>query len=132
MKILIEKSAEVREKAYCPYSNFSVGAALLCDDGSVFTGCNVECITLALTNCAERTAIFKAISEGKSKFTAVAVTAVNKEEIVSPCGSCRQFLAEFNPRIQIYLYNPAAKVVGVGSLEYFLPHSFNPENVSFQ
>ncbi|ODN01339.1 Cytidine deaminase [Orchesella cincta] len=129
VQTLIQKSVEAREKAYCPYSNFAVGSALYCDDGTIVTGCNVECIVLGLTNCAERTAVFKAVSEGKTKFTMVAVSAVNKDKIVSPCGQCRQMLAEFNPRIPIYLYNPDTKMVGCQTLEYFLPHSFNPENV---
>lgn len=103
----------------------------MCGDGSTVTGCNVECIALGLTNCAERTAIFKAVSEGKSGFSAVAVAAVNKNLLVSPCGSCRQVLAEFNPRIKIYLFNPETMIVGIGTLEYFLPQSFNPENVTF-
>lgn len=91
----------------------------------------MECAALGLTNCAERTAIFKAVSDGKMKFTKVAVTGVNKDMLVAPCGSCRQVLCEFNPRIQVYLFNPATNMVGSGTLELFLPHSFNPENVSF-
>jgi len=126
---LIQQSVDAREKAYCPYSKFAVGSAILCDDGTVVTGCNVECIVLGLTNCAERTAVFKAVSEGKTKFVMIAVAAVNEDKIVSPCGQCRQMLAEFNPRIPLYLFNPNTKVVGHGTLEYFLPHSFNPENI---
>ncbi|CAL8095255.1 unnamed protein product [Orchesella dallaii] len=126
---LIKRSEEARKRAYCPYSKFAVGAAIYCDDGSIVTGCNVECIVLGLTNCAERTAVFKAVSEGKTKFSMIAVAAVNEDKIVSPCGQCRQMLAEFNPRIPIYLYNPTTNMVGYGTLEYFLPHSFNPENV---
>lgn len=127
---LIKLSVEAREKAYVPYSNFPVGAAISCADGSIVTGCNVECIALGLTNCAERTAVFKAVSEGKTKFNVVAVAAVNKEELVLPCGQCRQLMAEFNPRIKVYLFNPEAKSVGVTTLDYLLPHSFNPETVT--
>lgn len=97
---LIGKAAEAREKSFCKYSGFAVGAALLCSDGTVFTGCNIENISYSLTNCAERTAIFKAVSEGKKDFTAIAVVgAVKSDDPVKepcfPCGACLQVMSEF-------------------------------------
>jgi len=97
---LIKKAAQARENAYAVYSGFKVGAALLCDDGTVFTGCNIENRSFSVTNCAERTALFKAVSEGKRKFSAIAVlgSPENKdclEEQCFPCGACLQALSEF-------------------------------------
>ncbi len=99
-KSLLEKLAgmaiEASAKAYAPYSKFKVGAALLAEDGRVFTGCNVENASYGLTNCAERTAVFKGVSEGATRFTALAV-AGGEGEVAMPCGACRQVLAEFLP-----------------------------------
>ncbi|MES2437707.1 MAG: cytidine deaminase [Verrucomicrobiota bacterium] len=91
---LVEAAWRVRESAYAPYSNFHVGAALLAADGTVFTGCNVENISYGLTNCAERVAIGAAVAAGSRRFLAVAVVADTAVPI-SPCGACRQVLAEF-------------------------------------
>ncbi len=93
---LMERAVEAREYSYSPYSGFRVGAALLCEDGLVYTGCNIENSAYGPTNCAERTAFFKAISEGKRKFKKIAI-AGGKEELIScyPCGVCRQVMAEF-------------------------------------
>ena len=99
-KSLLEKLAgraiEASAKAYAPYSKFKVGAALLAEDGRIFTGCNVENASYGLTNCAERTAVFKGVSEGATRFTALAV-AGGEGEVAMPCGACRQVLAEFLP-----------------------------------
>ena len=99
-KSLLEKLAgmaiEASAKAYAPYSKFKVGAARLADDGRIFTGCNVENASYGLTNCAERTAVFKGVSEGATRFTALAV-AGGEGEVAMPCGACRQVLAEFLP-----------------------------------
>lgn len=92
-KELILKAIAVQKNSYSPYSDFPVGAALLCTDGEVFTGVNVENVSFGLTNCAERTAFFKAISEGKRNFEAIAI--VGKDTYLSPCGACRQVMAEF-------------------------------------
>ena len=93
---LMERAVEAREYSYSPYSGFRVGAALLCEDGLVYTGCNIENSAYGPTNCAERTAFFKAISEGKRKFKKIAI-AGGKEELIScyPCGVCRQVMMEF-------------------------------------
>lgn len=98
-KLLLEKALEARKNAYCPYSGFAVGAALLGADGVIYTGCNVESASYGATNCAERTAVFKAVSEGVRSFSAIAIVGgeAGKEpqELCPPCGICRQVLAEF-------------------------------------
>ena len=99
-KMLIEKAYEAMEYAYVPYSKFKVGAALLAKNGEVFTGCNVESASLGATNCAERTAIFKAVSEGVREFEAIAVVSSSKD-FTYPCGICRQVIVEFGKDIDI-------------------------------
>lgn len=95
-KELINKAKKARENAYAPYSEFKVGAALLCKDGKIYTGCNIENISYGATNCAERTAIFKAVSEGEYEFEAIAIVGgKDKLELTSPCGMCRQVMSEF-------------------------------------
>lgn len=129
-KNLIEQSKKAREKAYVPYSKFPVGAALLTEDGQVFHGCNIENAGYSMTNCAERTAIFKAVSEGHRKFVAIAVTA-DTEGPVSPCGACRQVLAEFCSKdMPVYLTNLKGDVseTTVGEL---LPGSFSAEDMQY-
>ncbi len=116
---LIAKAWEAREKAYAPYSNFQVGAALLSSDGQVFLGCNVENISYGLTNCAERVAIGAAVAQGVRSFDRVAVVADTGEPI-SPCGACRQVLAEFGVKT-IILANKQGSVEF--SLEELLPRA---------
>jgi cytidine deaminase len=99
---LVALAKEAMEYAYSPYSNFKVGAALLAKDGRVFTGCNVENASYGATNCAERTAVFKAVSEGCREFDAIAIVA-SSGDFVSPCGICRQVLAEFMPDGKVIL-----------------------------
>ncbi len=97
-KLLVEKAKESALNAYSPYSGFRVGAALLCADGSIYTGCNIENASYSATVCAERTALFDAVKDGKRDFTAVAVAGgriVIGEEMCPPCGVCRQVLSEF-------------------------------------
>lgn len=93
---LIELARQARDHAYAPYSNYPVGAALICADGQIFTGCNVENSSYGLSMCAERTAIFKAISEGVRNFVRLAVIA-DSPHPVRPCGACRQVISEFFP-----------------------------------
>lgn len=95
---LMELAEQARERAYAPYSDFCVGAALLCSDGSVYTGCNIENSAFTPTCCAERVAIFKAISDGKTEFEAIAISGGKRGESKGacyPCGVCRQVIAEF-------------------------------------
>lgn len=119
---LIEISKKAQEFAYVPYSKFKVGAALLCRDGSVYTGCNIENATYGATNCAERTAVFKAVSEGKRDFTAIAITSSGKD-LTFPCGICRQVLSEFSPEIKVILEDEKGKL-HTFALSELLPHSF--------
>jgi cytidine deaminase len=116
---LIAKAWEARENAYAPYSDFQVGAALLATDGQVFSGCNVENISYGLTNCAERVAIGAAVAQGIRSFEKVVVVADTKEP-VSPCGACRQVLAEFGVKI-IILANKQGSIEF--SLEELLPRA---------
>ena len=102
---LVEKAIEARSTAYVPYSKFQVGAAIITSNDNVFLGCNIENASYGLTNCAERTAIFKAVSEGDTEIKAIAVVA-DTEGPVSPCGACRQVIAEFaTDETKIYLAN---------------------------
>ncbi|MBB5263160.1 cytidine deaminase [Catenibacillus scindens] len=96
-KALVQQALDAREKAYAPYSGFKVGAALLCGEGRVYTGCNIENSAYTPSNCAERTAFFKAVSEGVRDFQAIAVVGGREkaEEECPPCGVCRQVMAEF-------------------------------------
>ncbi|KAH9515562.1 hypothetical protein Btru_011409 [Bulinus truncatus] len=126
IKELIKKSHEVKLKAYCPYSKFQVGAALLTHDGKIFTGCNVENASYSLTVCAERTAIVKAVSEGYVNFKAMAVATNLKDTYASPCGACRQFISEFTKEsgdYDIYLSKPDLSFVKK-KISQLLPDAF--------
>lgn len=101
---LITAAQQAREQAYVPYSHFAVGAALLTKSGEVFTGCNVENAAYGLTTCAERTAISKAVSEGHRAYTTIAIVC-GSGEYCSPCGSCRQIIAEFGADIRVLMAN---------------------------
>ncbi|XP_025082594.1 LOW QUALITY PROTEIN: cytidine deaminase-like [Pomacea canaliculata] len=94
---------EAKNNAYCPYSNFPVGAALLTSKGTIFKGCNVENVVNSVSICAERTAIAKAVSEGEREFKAIAVASNVKDGFTSPCGSCRQVMAEFSMDMKVYM-----------------------------
>lgn len=123
-EMLIEAAKRAREKAYVPYSTFPVGAALITEDGTLFTGCNIENASFGLTNCAERTAIFKAVSEGHRKFTAIAVVA-DTPEACSPCGACRQVMSEFGPDARVILTNLRGHTL-VTTVRELLPGAFTP------
>lgn len=133
-KALIRAAFAAREYAYTPYSNFKVGAALLAKNGSVYTGCNIECASFTPTNCAERTALFKAVSEGVHEFAAVAVvgakdSAPDDALVTSPCGVCRQMLYEFvGPDLRVIMAKSENdwREMTLGEL---LPLGFGPEKV---
>lgn len=121
---LISKAVGARERAYAPYSGFKVGAALLSRDGRIFTGCNVENASYGLTVCAERVALFKAVSEGAREFEAIAI-ACGKGPC-SPCGACRQVLFEFAPDLRVIMTDAEGKEIKVAKLSELLPEGFGP------
>lgn len=120
---LCQKAVGMLRMAYVPYSHFPVGAALECDDGTVYTGCNIENAGYTPTNCAERTAVFKAVSEGHRKFTRIAVAAAT-ERFTAPCGVCRQVLQEFAPDLEVILVNRDGKTLDL-TLKELLPYGFD-------
>lgn len=119
---LMDCAIKARENAYSPYSHFAVGAALLCEDGTLYEGCNIENASYGLTNCAERTAIFKAVSEGQIKFKALAVVA-DTEGPCAPCGACRQVMAEF--KIPLIIMGNLMGNIKIVTIEELLPFSFS-------
>lgn len=123
---LIQFATVAREQSYTPYSNFAVGAALLCQDGTVYQGCNIENASFGMTNCAERTAIFKAVSEGHRLFQAIAVIA-DTEGPCAPCGACRQVMVEFN--IPTIILTNLKGHTQVYTLDELLPLSFGPKDL---
>lgn len=130
---LIKAAIEARRLSYSPYSGFAVGAALLCKDGSVFTGCNIENSAFSPTNCAERTAFFKAVSEGKRDFAKIAVVGGNADKdpdnYCPPCGVCRQVMKEFcSPDFEIIIAKSAEDYT-VMALADLLPASFDKREV---
>jgi cytidine deaminase len=119
---LIQAAIETRKQSYSPYSNFAVGAAVLSNDGYIYGGCNIENASYGLTNCAERTAIFNAVSNGKRNISAIAVVA-DTDRPCSPCGACRQVIGEFKiPCIIMANLKGEYKTV---TLEELLPFSFS-------
>lgn len=125
-KELIRKALEAQKKAYVPYSNFHVGAALITEDDEIFTGCNIEISSYSPTICAERTAIFKAVSEGHKKIKAIAV--VGDTDFTYPCGVCRQVIREFGKDAIVIVANSEDEYKEY-KLEELLPHSFGPEDL---
>lgn len=121
-KELYAKALEARENAYAPFSGFKVGAALLTEEGNIYTGVNIENSSYGATICAERTAFVKAISEGYRKFKAIAVTAGDEEEAL-PCGICRQFMYEFSPEMEV-ITGVDIDRLNVKTLEELLPGGF--------
>ena len=124
---LIDLAFEMLSRSYVPYSGFPVGAALCCTDGTVFTGCNVENAAYGSTICAERTALVKAVSEGKRSFRRLAV-AGDSADFCWPCGACRQMLREFGLDLQILVANRDGEYE-VHTLAELLPHSFGPDTL---
>ena len=120
-------AAEMRSRSYIPYSHYAVGAALLTKDGRIFTGCNIENAAYPVTNCAERTAIFKAISEGSRDFEAIAVATEDGQGY--PCGSCRQVMAEFSLDMDVMLADAAGNISVETSVSDLLPGAFTPKNL---
>ncbi|CDI50201.1 cytidine deaminase [Clostridium tetani 12124569] len=127
-KELIKKAIEAREWAYVPYSNFKVGAAILTEDNNIYNGCNIENASFGATNCAERTAIFKAVSEGKTKIKAIAVLG-RKDEFTYPCGICRQVIAEFGDKSTIVILAKNIDEYEVKTLEEILPGAFTKKDL---
>ena len=123
-KELLAAAAQAREKGWCRYSHFAVGAALLTEDGTLYTGCNIENAAYPLCTCAERTAIVKAVSEGHRRISAIAIVGgaegTAATEVCPPCGSCRQLLAEFaDGALRVILTD------GTYTLDDLLPHRFS-------
>lgn len=134
---LITEANVARTYAYAPYSGFSVGAALLAADGTIFTGCNVENAAFTPGNCAERTAVFKAVSVGVRDFRAIAIVggliredAHSQKKYTAPCGVCRQVLREFtDPASFLVILAKSLEEYKIYTLEQLLPESFGPENL---
>lgn len=121
---LIKKAIEARELAYCPYSNFKVGAAALFEDGKIYTGCNIENASYGATNCAERTAIFNGVAQGNRKLLALALIG-DTNNFTYPCGICRQVICEFaeNKDMKIYIIKNENEVI-VKTLDEIVPGAF--------
>ncbi len=125
-EMLISRALAVRAWAYAPYSNYQVGAALLASSGKIYDGVNVENAAYPSTICAERTALVKAISEGERQFETLVVATENGG---SPCGSCRQMLAEFGLDLTILIVNGEGKILQETSLKELLPMAFTPTSL---
>ena len=133
-KELVAKALEARSAAYTPYSGFRVGAALLCADGTVYGGCNIENAAFGPSCCAERTAFFKAVSEGKRGFSAIAIVGgpagKEPEDFCPPCGVCRQALFEFGgPELNVIMARTPDDFIE-RSMDELLPFGFGPANVA--
>lgn len=131
-EMLIQKALDARLKAYTPYSHFKVGAALLTDDGTVFTGCNIENAGYTPTNCAERTAFFKAVSEGYRKFQKIAIVGGMENgtlDFTAPCGVCRQVMREFCSDDFEIILGITPEQYKTYTLKEMLPCGFGPDNL---
>ncbi len=126
---LIVEANKAREFAYVPYSNFKVGAALISKDGQIFHGCNIENAAYSVTNCAERTALFKAYSEGVTQFDSLVVVA-DTEGPVSPCGACRQVISELcDAEMEVVLTNLKGDILKL-KVKDLLPGAFSPKDLN--
>lgn len=130
---LIKNAQAAREFSYSPYSNYMVGAAVLTDDGDIYTGCNIENAAYGPTNCGERTAIFKAVSEGKRKFAAIAIVGGKRGcagDYAAPCGVCRQVMMEFcDPKTMQVIVAKNTEEYKLFTLEELLPEGFGAANL---
>jgi len=130
---LIERALKARENSYCPYSNYAVGACLEAEDGSLYDGCNVENASYGATNCAERTAVFKAVSEGKKRFVRIAIAGgvkgQNPKDYAYPCGVCRQVLNEFADSSMEIIVAVSTEIYEIKTLGELLPDAFGPNNL---
>ena len=124
--LLIQSANEIRQWAYAPYSHYPVGAALLAASGRVYAGVNIENAAYPSSICAERVAVFKAVSEGERQFTAIAVVTKNGG---SPCGTCRQVLAEFGLDTVVIIADQSGKVLQETTVAGLLPGSFGPQDL---
>lgn len=122
---LVKIASQVRKWAYAPYSNYQVGAAVLTDSGRIYDGVNIENAAFPVTVCAERNAIFKAVSNGERKFQAIAI--VTKDGGM-PCGSCRQVMAEFSPEMVVIVANDKGKITAEKKLSDLLPYAFGSDS----
>ena len=125
---LVQKAIEMQNFSYVPYSHFPVGAALLCEDGRVFTGCNVENAAYGSTICAERTALVKAVSEGCREGWLIIAIAGTGEDYCWPCGACRQMLYEFAPRLRVLAARRDGSFAEM-ELSQLLPRGFGPQSL---
>lgn len=137
IKLLVEEALKARKFSYSPYSRFQVGAALLAKDGQIFTGCNIESASYTPSNCAERTAFFKAVSQGVREFEAIAVVGGPKEaknlDYCTPCGVCRQVMMEFcDPKSFQVIVAKNTEEYQVFTLEEILPMGFGPKDLERQ
>lgn len=126
---LVDRAFEMLTRSYVPYSGFPVGAAILCADGTVFTGCNVENAAYGSTICAERTALVKAVSEGHRDDLVRIAVAGRSEDYCWPCGSCRQMLYEFNPDMTVLVARGDGDFVSI-PLSELMPHGFGPKSLT--
>ncbi|MEA3423400.1 MAG: cytidine deaminase [Bacillota bacterium] len=124
-KKLMQEAEKAKENAYVPYSKFAVGAALITESGDVYTGCNVESASYGATNCAERTAIFKAVSDGHRKIKKIAI--ISDLDETYPCGICRQVIAEFSDNVEIIIGN--ADSYKILFLDDLFPYSFTKKDL---
>ncbi len=124
---LINKAIEARLNSYAPYSKFSVGSALITKDGTIFTGCNIENASLGLSICAERVAIYKAVSSGYKSFKALAIIG-DTDDPCTPCGACRQVILEFSPDMEVIMTNLHQKIK-ITKAKELLPDMFQGENL---
>ncbi len=124
---LRDAAKKVSENAYCPYSHFPVGAAVLAENGEIYTGCNVENSSYGLTSCAERNAIFNAVAHGVKKIIAVALYTQTDSHTM-PCGACRQVIYEFNNKADVFSFSSSNEMTSLPIYE-LLPKAFGPHNL---